>query len=83
MTIRQVRELPQRSLSRKGTFVDADMREFVRKGMEVAMLEYADHKKEGTKAAVQSFIRQHPAEMRGVQVGIRQGKVYVWREVVR
>lgn len=83
MAIRQVRELPQRSLSRKGTFVDADMREFVRKGMEVAVIECDGHKKEGTRAAVQSFIRQHPAEMRGVQVGIRQGKVYVWREAVR
>ena len=83
MAIRQVRELPQRSLSRKGTFVDADMREFVRKGMEVAVIECDGHKKEAIKAAVQSFIRQHPAEMRGVQVGIRQGKVYVWREVVR
>ena len=83
MTIRQVRELPQRSLSRKGTFVDADMREFVRKGMEVAVIECDGHKKEYTKAAAQSFIRQHPSEMRGVQVGIRQGKVYVWREVVR
>ena len=83
MTIRQVRELPQRSLSRKGTFVDADMREFVRKGMEVAVIECEGHKKEAVKAAAQSFVRQHPAEMRGVHVGIRQGKVYVWREVVR
>ena len=83
MAIRQVRELPKRSLSRKGTFVDADMREFVRKGMEVAVIECEGHKKEATKAAAQSFVRQHPAEMRGVHVGIRQGKVYVWREVVR
>lgn len=83
MTIRQVRELPQRSQPRRGTFVDADMREFVRKGMEVAVLEYEGHKKEGTKEAVKSFIRQHPAECRGVRVGIRQGKVYVWREAVR
>ena len=85
MAIRPVRELPVRrgGFAANESFVEADMREFVRKGMDVAVLEYADHKKEGTKAAVQSFIRQHPAETRGVQVGIRQGKVYVWREAVR
>ena len=83
MSIRPVKELPPRSQQRKGTFVDADMREFVRKGMDVAVIECEGHKKEGTKAAAQSFIRQHPAETRGVQVGISQGKVYVWREVTR
>ena len=83
MTIRQVRELPQRSLSRKGTFVDADMREFIRKGMDVAVIEHEGRKATAIVDACKRYIKAHPDKLRGVHAGMRGGKAYVWREVER
>ena len=85
MAIRPVKELPVRrgGFAANGSFVEADMREFVRKGMDVAVLEY-DGRKAGTIVdACKRYIKAHPDKLRGVRAGMRGGKAYVWRETER
>lgn len=85
MAIRPVKELPVLKSGRAAgePYVAADMREFVRKGMDVAVLEY-DGRKAGTIVdACKRYIKAHPDKLRGVHAGMRGGKAYVWREVER
>ena len=51
--------------------------------MDVAVLEYDDHKAAAVKLSVDKFIKAHPEHLRGCKAYVRQGKVYVRREVVR
>lgn len=83
MAIRPVKEVPTR---RRGyvqgeTFVDADMREFVRRGMDVAVLEVEGKKPSAIADACKRYIKAHPEQLRGCKAGVRGGKAYVWREV--
>lgn len=85
MAIRPVKEVPKR---RHGSvpgesFVAADLREFVRRGMDVAVLEYDGKKAGAIVAACKRYIKAHPDKLRGVKAGMRGGKAYVWREVER
>lgn len=85
MAIRPVKELPVLKSGRAAgkSFVDADMREFVRKGMDVAVLEYDGRKARTIVDACKRYIKAHPDRLRGVKAGMRGGKAYVWREVER
>ena len=85
MAIRPVKELPVRTGpgSSVEPFVAADMREFVRKGMDVAVLEYDGRKAGAIVDACKRYIKAHPDKLRGVKAGMRGGKAYVWREVER
>ena len=85
MAIRPVKELPVRRGPGNdgGSFVDADMREFIRKGMDVAVLEYDGRKAGAIVYACKRYIKAHPDKLRGVRAGMRGGKAYVWREVER
>ena len=85
MAIRPVKELPVRAgFGVKGSsYVAADMREFVRKGMDVAVLEYDGRKASAIVDACKRYIKAHPDKLRGVHAGMRGGKAYVWRETER
>lgn len=85
MAIRPVKELPVRrgGFAANEPFVDADMREFVRKGMDVAVLEYDGRKARTIVDACKRYIKAHPDKLRGVHAGMRGGKAYVWRETER
>ena len=85
MAIRPVKELPVRTGpgSSVESFVEADMREFVRKGMDVAVLEYDGRKAGAVVDACKRYIKAHPDRLRGVHAGMRGGTAYVWREVER
>ena len=85
MAIRPVKELPVRrgGFAANGSFVDADMREFVRRGMDVAVLEYDGRKAGAIVDACKRYIKAHPEQLRGCKAGMRGGKAYVWREVER
>lgn len=82
MSIRPVKDLPARAgFCEKGTsFVAADLREFIRKGMEVALIEIEGKKPAQIVAACKKFIKAHPEQYRGVKAGVRGGRAYVWRE---
>ena len=84
MAIRPVRELPgPRGRAVGESFVAADMREFIRKGMDVAVLEYDGRKARTIVDACKRYIKAHPEHLRGCKAYVRQGKVYVRREVQR
>ena len=85
MAIRPVRELPVRKSGRAAgeSYVAADMREFVRKGMDVAVLEVEGKKPSAIVDACKRYIKAHPEQLRGCKAGVRGGKAYVWREVER
>ena len=85
MAIRPVKELPVRrgGFAANESFVEADMREFVRRGMDVAVLEYDGRKAGAVVDACKRYIKAHPDKLRGVKAGMRGGKAYVWREVER
>lgn len=84
MAIRPVKELPVLKSGRAANeYVAADMREFVRKGMDVAVLEYDGRKATAIVNACKRYIKAHPDKLRGVHAGMRGGKAYVWREVER
>ena len=85
MAIRPVKELPVRrgGFAANGSFVEADMREFVRKGMDVAVLEVEGKKAGAIVDACKRYIKAHPDKLRGVRAGMRGGKAYVCREVAR
>lgn len=82
MAIRPVREVPKRvhGFVTRESFVDADMREFVRKGMDVAVLEVEGKKAGAIVDACKRYIKAHPEQLRGCKAGVRGGKAYVWRE---
>lgn len=82
MSIRPVKDMPARAGSGvKGTsYVAADMREFIRKGMDVAVIEIEGKKPAIVVAACTKFIKAHPEQYRGVKAGVRGGRAYVWRE---
>ena len=85
MAIRPVKELPVLKSGRAAgeSYVAADMREFVRKGMDVAVLEYDGRKACTIVDACKRYIKAHPDKLRGVRAVMRGGKAYVWREVER
>ena len=85
MAIRPVKELPVLKSGRAAgePYVAADMREFVRKGMDVAVLEYDGRKARTIVDACKRYIKAHPDRLRGCKAGVRAGKVYVCREVER
>lgn len=81
MSIRPVRDIPSRGASQpKQSFVDREMREFLRCGMEMAVVEVDGKTPRSIESAVRNYIKAHQREFRGVKVGVRAGKVYVWRE---
>ena len=81
MSIRPVREIPSRGASQpKKSIVEKEMREFLRCGMEIAVIELDGKTPRSIESAVRNYIKAHPREFRGVKVGVRAGKVYVWRE---
>ena len=85
MAIRPVKEVPKRTggFAASETFVAADLREFVRKGMDVAVLEVEGKKASAIVNACKRYIKAHPEQLRGCKAGERGGKAYVWREVER
>ena len=85
MAIRPVKELPVLKSGRAAgeSYVAADMREFVRRGMDVAVLEYDGRKAGAIVDACKRYIKAHPEQLRGCKAGVRGGKAYVWREVER
>lgn len=84
MAIRPVKELPvRRGGFAANEYVAADMREFVRKGMDVAVLEYDGRKATAIVDACKRYIKAHSEQLRGCKAGVRGGKAYVWREVER
>ena len=85
MAIRPVRELPVLKSGRAAgePYVAADMREFVRKGMDVAVLEVEGKKAGAIVDACKRYIKAHHEQLRGCKAGVRGGKAYVWREVER
>lgn len=82
MSIRPVKDLPARAgFSAKGdSYVAADMREFIRKGMDVAVIEIEGKKPDQIVAACKKFVKDRPEQYRGVHAGVRGGRAYVWRE---
>lgn len=82
MSIRPVKDLPVRVGSGKSgtSFVAADMREFIRKGMDVALIEHDGKKPGQVVVACKKFIKANPEQYRGVKAGVRGGRAYVWRE---
>lgn len=82
MSIRPVKDLPAHAGSgEKGTsFVAADLREFIRKGMDVAVIEHDGKKPASVAVACKKYIKAHPEQYRGVKAGVRGGRAYVWRE---
>lgn len=82
MSIRPVKDLPARAgFGAKGTsFVAADMREFIRKGMDVALIEHEGKKPGQIVVACKKYIKAHPEKYCGVHAGVRGGRAYVWRE---
>ena len=82
MAIRPGKELPVRrgGFAASASFVDANMREFLRCGMEMAVVEVDGKTPRSIESAVRNYVKAHPREFRGVKVGTRAGKVYVWME---
>ena len=81
MSIRPVRDVPTRGASQpKESIVAKEMREFLRCGMEAAVVEVDGKTPRSIESAVRNYVKAHPREFRGVKVGTRAGKVYVWRE---
>ena len=80
MAIRQVRGVPQRKRGQGGEcFTAADMREFIRKGMDASVIEFEGHSTASTLKSVKRFIETHQEHARGFRAGVRDNKVYVWR----
>lgn len=82
MSIRPVKELPARAgFGVNGSsYVAADLREFIRKGMDVALIEIEGKKPAQIVAACKKFVKDRPEQYRGVKAGVRGGRAYVWRE---
>ena len=82
MSIRPVKELPARAgfNAKRPSFVAADMREFIRKGMDVAVIEHEGKKPGQIVVACKKFVKANPEQYRGVHAGVRGGRAYVWRE---
>lgn len=82
MSIRPVKDLPARAGfgEKRPSFVAADMREFVRKGMDVAVIEHEGKKPASVAVACKKYIKAHPEKYRGVHAGVRGGRAYVWGE---
>ncbi len=85
MSIRPVKDLPARAGFRANgdSYVAADLREFIRKGMDVALIEHDGKKPESVAVACKKFIKAYPEQYRGVHAGVRGGRAYVWREYPR
>lgn len=85
MAIRPVREVPKRvrGHAHGETYVAADLREFVRRGMDVAVIDVEGKKAGAIVDACKRYIKTHPEQLRGCKAGVRGGKAYVWREVER
>ena len=56
------------------------MREFIRKGMDVAVIDVEGKKPAQIVVACKKYIEAHPEQYRGVKAGVRGGRAYVWRE---
>jgi len=81
MAIRQVKELPTRAGNRYTgeSYVAKDVREFVRLGYGVALVEYPNVKPDALKRALVVYIKRNQDTCAGISVCIRKGRVYMVR----
>lgn len=84
MAIRPVKELPVLKSGRAAgkSFVDADMREFVRKGYDAAVFEYPGRDAKSIRAALASYIKKNPKTCSKLAVCVRggdDGTCYLYR----
>ena len=80
MSVRQVRELPARRTTKQESFVAKDVREFLRMGYEVAVVEAVGRKPQSVQAALTGYIKANQRTCKGLKVAVRQGKCYLYRE---
>ena len=80
MSVRQVRELPAKVTAKKESFVARDVREFLRMGYEVAVVEVDGRKAQSVQAALSSYIKANQRTCKGLKVAVRKGKCYLYRE---
>ena len=85
MSIRQVRELPERkpNIPKRESYVAKDVRDFVRIGYDVALVEHEGRKGKHVAVALQHYIRKHPEQCRGIGSCMRGGRAYLYREDAR
>ena len=75
--LRQVDDLPESGGKRTEPFAARDVREFLRKRMDVAIVEVEGKKPEAIKKSATSYIRKKGIE--GVEAVQRAGKCYLYR----
>ena len=83
MTLRPARELPERQKtgsSLRKSYVEHDVREFVRTGMQVAVVEAKGHEAKHVVVALRNYIKKHPETCSEVGAALRGGVAYLYRK---
>ena len=85
MSIRPVKDLPHRTGGpiAKGSYVDKDVREFLRMGYDVAAVEHAGKSGKNVVTALKYYIERNQKACAGVSAVLRGGVAYLVRGDVR
>ena len=76
MTLRPARKLPERPKaggSLRKSYVEHDVREFVRTGMQVAVVEVRGHDAKHVVVALRNYIKKHPETCAEIGCALRGG----------
>lgn len=83
MTLRPARKLPERQQApgnRRKSYVDHDVREFVRTGVQVAIVEAKGHEAKQVVMALRNYIKKHPETCSEIGCALRGGVAYLYRK---
>lgn len=86
MTLRPARKLPERQQtggSKRKSYVEHDVREFVRTGMQVAVVEAKGHDARHVVVALRNYIKKHPETCAEIGCALRGGVAYLYRKEAR
>jgi len=86
MTLRPARKLPERPKaggSLRKSYVEHDVREFVRTGMQVAVVEVRGHDAKHVVVALRNYIKKHPETCSEIGAALRGGVAYLYRKEAR
>ena len=78
--LRPCKGVPNRGGRNKGdSYVATDVREFLRGGMDAAIVEHKGKKPENVAAALAKYIKDNHELCAGIAACMRGGKVYLYR----
>lgn len=80
--LKRVRDLPKSNYAPRGSYVEADVREFARnQTYDVAEVVIEGHDGKHVADAIKRYLTIHKDKYKGIHVALRKGRAYLYRDL--